>query len=37
MFQLDLELDLLKNEDEDSFYRLKEALDSSGDCWNHRR
>ena len=23
------------NEDKGSFYRLKEALDSSGDCWNH--
>ena len=27
--------DLLKNEAEGSFYRVDEALDSSGDCWNH--
>ena len=27
-----LKEDLLKNETEGSFYRLEEALDSSGDC-----
>ena len=30
-------LDLLKNETEGSFYKLEEALDSAGDCWNHGR
>ena len=30
--QLDLKMDLLKNETKGSLYRLEEALDSLGDC-----